>query len=143
MHSRGRSSEQIRHMEERLMYRELVHFQIFAHGTQEAPIGQQPVCPLARCAPQQTPGEVWEKARLQSFLKQQLSQPTLARERRFSATGATCFSGAAPAATAATARARATGRSIMVSWLGWFSTSALPPRACFGGPRKTSKFCSA
>ena len=53
-----------------------------AQGTHDAPIGQQPVCPRARWAPQQTPGDVCEKASEQSFLKQQLLQPSLASWRR-------------------------------------------------------------
>ena len=59
-------------------YELMVHFQMWPHATHEAPIGQQPVCrrELYGWAPQQTPGCVCEKARLQSFWKQQLSQPT-------------------------------------------------------------------
>ena len=43
--------------------------------------GQQPVWPRTRWAPQQMPGEVCEKARRQSRLKQQSLQPCDASER--------------------------------------------------------------
>ena len=91
MHSRNWSSRQMLHLPERETYDACVHFQMFPHATHEAPIGQQPVCrrTLYGCAPQHTPGVVCEKATLQSFLKQQLSQPTEASCR-----GA-CDSGAA------------------------------------------------
>ena len=91
MHSRNWSSRQMLHLPERETYDACVHFQMLPHATHEAPIGQQPVCrrTLYGCAPQHTPGVVCEKATLQSFLKQQLSQPTEASCR-----GA-CDSGAA------------------------------------------------
>lgn len=72
----------MRHLVELVMYCEREHFHMFAQSTHEAPIGQQPVWPRTLCAPQQTPGCVWEKAREQSFLKQQLLQPSDARLRR-------------------------------------------------------------
>ena len=83
MHSRTWSSRHMPHLLERVTYDARVHFQMWPHATQVAPIGQQPVCRLELYgwAPQQTPGVVWEKASEQSFLKQQLSQPTLARLR--------------------------------------------------------------
>ena len=59
--------------------------------------GQQPVWPLMRCAPQQIPGEVCEKARRQSFLKQQSLQPCEARLRWLDAATAVVGSAATTA----------------------------------------------
>ena len=62
--------------------------------------GQQPVWPRILWAPQHTPGDVCEKARLQSFSKQQLLQPCDASERRDSGTDTSLSADARPKSVA-------------------------------------------
>lgn len=82
MHCGGMSSEQIRHIADWVIARDIVHFQMFAHGTHEAPMGQQPICPRVLWEPQQTPGCDCEKASEQSFSMQHELHPAEASARR-------------------------------------------------------------